>query len=236
MFAAVTPLPVDPTNDWLAYANASLAAVGGFAGVIAIIIALRAQRAADRTVAEERRRVFELEVLRELMQQISSPALMEEIFSHPNHLRRFDFQISLLTSRLEFWEKIAASRDPGQVIDAVGLGAEHQAAVDKAVRINEERQRNYQRLAEARDELLWPSAGAVGDADPVGDFAQADSRQQELLGLEHAAEEKVALVRAQVPVRLGEKLAWDLKQAVLSRVEAGRPARRNLFQRWWYRV
>jgi hypothetical protein len=63
---------VDVRPDGFDWWNAVVGTAGILIAITAIIIAIRADRRADKVLTEERRRVFELEVLRDLAGSVAS--------------------------------------------------------------------------------------------------------------------------------------------------------------------
>ncbi|GAA0494079.1 hypothetical protein Ade02nite_20730 [Paractinoplanes deccanensis] len=83
---------------------------GGIGAVIAIGFAVRAQRDATKarkSVARERRRQFEVQILREIVDLVDDDFL-HEIQFHPNRLRAFKHRFALLSpGTLPYWQKLS---------------------------------------------------------------------------------------------------------------------------------
>ena len=211
-------LPVDVQDDRLDITVDIAGVVGAFAAVVAIWIARRAERKADETVTQERRRVFELEVLRDLMKELSDPGFIDEFFYTPDKLQRFEFQMSLLQSPPEFWVHLARLRRMEDVIHAVGLGVEYDAAVVKLERLNQE---------------MAVFEGGPTVIDDAGE-TRPNVKFGKLLTAMQRAEKRKDDVKALARDQATTKLAWDIQQGVHSNVLAGHQPRRTLYQRWWY--
>jgi hypothetical protein len=66
-----TPLPVDPSRDWLDYVSAFSGLIGALLAAVAIIYAARQSTKAKQDLVRERRLEFELSLLAEIRRQLS---------------------------------------------------------------------------------------------------------------------------------------------------------------------
>ncbi|GIE28390.1 hypothetical protein Ait01nite_014350 [Actinoplanes italicus] len=216
------PLPVDPKDDlWDIIVDIG-SITGAFAAVVAIVIALRAQRAADQAVGKERERVFELEILRELVKEIDEAELTRVAFSSPRYLKRFQLRLNQLSTRLESWDQVMALSDREAVIDWTGHGDQIRALDEAKARHREDLDAAKQRYVESvtpgmsRDEFISAAQSFVG---PV--FAGRRSR---------------ASVEEESRRTFHDRLIRDLDQAIKARVLAGQRPPLTRWQRWWYGV
>jgi len=67
-----TPVPVDPSRDWLDYVSAFSGLVGALLAAVAIIYAAKQSTQAKQDLVRERRLEFELSLLAEIRRQLSS--------------------------------------------------------------------------------------------------------------------------------------------------------------------
>ncbi|MFF5079234.1 hypothetical protein ACFY36_19420 [Actinoplanes sp. NPDC000266] len=93
---------VDVVTDGFDWWNAIFGAGGTVAAFVAIVLARRAQKTADYAVTEERRRAFELEILRELMKDLDETSIAPDAFREPRKLKRYRLRLELLSTPLEF--------------------------------------------------------------------------------------------------------------------------------------
>jgi hypothetical protein len=104
--------------DWVAL----FAGLGGtVAAVVAIVLARRAQKTATSAVTAERRRVFELEILRDLMRDLDEGKLVGRVFERPTELRKYQHRLALLSSKLPFWMQMMDITSTRAVIDALSM-------------------------------------------------------------------------------------------------------------------
>jgi hypothetical protein len=122
----VTP-KVDPITDGFDYASLSINAVAVLIAVVAIIIAVRAQR----SIADERRRQFELEILREFLRDVDEKDIASLAIGDPAILRRYQHRMALLPATdLRFWREVLTAVSPAQLRERTG----HAERWDKASR------------------------------------------------------------------------------------------------------
>jgi hypothetical protein len=210
--------------DWVS----AITGIGGFAAaIVAIWLARRAQRTADSAIADERRRVFELEILRELMRDLGDADFVGSVLRDPRILARYSFVLNLLSSRLPTWDRVIGSPDMPAVIEAVGLGDEYRSATEARRRANQERESSWPAFKELQERLVLD-----GDSSAAQPFYELERERNALLVAEQQAERSVDELLSAARVKLSERLVYDVNQAVLSRVEARRHNRLS----WWYRV
>jgi hypothetical protein len=98
--------------DWW---NAVVGTAGILIAVIAIIIAIRSDRRADKVLTEERRRVFELEILRELAQTVDG-GLARDLLWSPGKLEEYRLRLKMLSTRLGYWDEVLGFTTASQVL------------------------------------------------------------------------------------------------------------------------
>ena len=218
MLASAVP-QVDVVTDGFDWWNAVVGGGGFFAAVVAIVLALRAQRAADTAVSDERRRVFELDILRELLKDVDESDLVEEVFRRPAALSRYDFRRQLLTVELQYWDKVVALDGSRSLIDDAGLGKEYaeasKAADETGVTLRSSSD-DYRELR--RRSVLDPPADVAAAAELKRQFAAMTARRSALEAAEKEAHAEMERLARAARSRLGERLAYDVKQAALSLV------------------
>lgn len=240
--SAVTP-QVDVIPDGFDWANVIIAGIsavfglGGFvAAIVAIVLARRAQRTADEAVTGERRRVFELEILRDLVTALDEGGVASEVYDRPLYLHRFGHRLSLLSARLPFWDQIMRLKDTGQVAQVVGVGDQYRVLMGAVSARKQDEEDVEKRLVAA-----WTRAGAPetsSDEQRAAAFEQVEKLQREKEKIwddQKTLDAKLRQVKGRGSQTLHTKLAYDIQQRILSNVEARRP-HRTLFQRWWYGV
>jgi hypothetical protein len=118
VYLSVPVVDVQPDGfDWW---NAVVGTAGIVIAIVAIVIAIRTDRRADKVLTEERRRVFELEILRELARDLDG-GLAEKVFENPRTLETYELRLALLSSRLRYWDQVTGLANFGEV--AAGVGA-----------------------------------------------------------------------------------------------------------------
>jgi hypothetical protein len=224
-------------TDWLDALDVLFGLAGSVVGVVAILIALDAKRTADRTVADERRRVFELEILRELMKEIGDPDTLRRLFSKPARLHAYDLQRSMLSSELSYWKNYAGLPDARAVIRATTMGVEWQS-LDDELRENEKEFTRLRNVTLEADQRKW-NAEDLGarDLDAEEVSAKAENLMVELQKARQEIDKEHSDVERRAFVEFSERLTRDLTEAAQSQVEAGQQPRLSLWRRWWwYRV
>lgn len=221
---------VDVRPDGFTWWNAIVGFGGLLAAVIAIVLARRAQRTADEAITDERRRVFELDTLRRLMRDLGDREFVRSVLVAPGTLARYSFELDLLSSRLPFWDHVIGLPAMPRVVEAVGLGDDYRSTTEART------------LANQRRELLWPEFRELyeryfvdGDRSVGTRLTELDAERNALLETEQSADRRLPEILSAAEAKLAEKLAYDVHQAVLARVEA-RKHRRSLRDRWWYQV
>jgi hypothetical protein len=247
---------VDVIPDGFDWAN-TFTGLGGFvAAVVAIILARRAQKTADSAITDERRRVFELEILRALMKDLDETNVVELVFAAPGELSRYKLRLELLSSTLPFWEEVMTLPDSAAVVAAVGLGPEYRTSVQAMENARLWRAASWP-VQQALEQALTDRPGVRGRASGndmtqsyrrtlrdagLGDedrdtwtkhHQDLEKQRQALMDTESTAREDIEAIRSAAKARLAEKLAYDVRQLVLSRVEARQHERLS----WWkYRI
>jgi len=177
--------------DWIGLA-AGIA--GSIAAAIAIWFSVLAQRDATqarREAAAERRRQFELEILRDLIEQVDG-GILREAGDDPRRLKKYEHRISLLpAAELPFWRKLMTLDWQGEVSKLTGFDKPwHEAGA--AVADSAKRQPD----TEGPDLVAWQ--------------ANHDRLAAELSEVARRFHETVS-----------DRLLRELKGAVYGRVEAG---------------
>jgi hypothetical protein len=237
---------VDVVKDGFDWINLFVGLGGFVAALTAIVLARRAQRTADEAIADERRRVFELEVLRELLKDLRDTEVVGRTMREPNSLQQYRFQLDLLSSKLQFWERTMLQPDTDGVVDAVGLGVEFREARSAKQDAIDERGRTWTKFRAVEDAVGWPASAEAGlrragfgneviNKGTTEWFrlrAELQIRLAELTRTENLADAEMTTLMREASDRLREKLGDHVKQAIWSRVEARRHKRLS----WWYRV
>jgi hypothetical protein len=99
------PLDVNVVHDWLDWVNLGVASVGILVAIVAIIIAIRAQR----SIADERRRQFELEILREILTEVEESDLLDDVEFKPGKLRRYQRRLMLIRNPPSYWVTVMSA-------------------------------------------------------------------------------------------------------------------------------
>ncbi|MGK5677575.1 hypothetical protein [Actinoplanes sp. URMC 104] len=142
IFAAAVP-KVDVITDRFDWWNAGVGTAGVLIAIAAITIAIRADKKADRILAEERRRVFELEVLRELAKEVDEGKL-DTAAEHPSLIGEYRLRLRLLSNPPQFWID-CLDKDTVAMMDLLGR-PEYRGLAD-AFRSLEARRETVRRLA-----------------------------------------------------------------------------------------
>jgi hypothetical protein len=229
---------VDVVPDGFDWWN-GLAGTGGFvAALVAIVIAVRAQKAADQGVTEERRRVFELEILRDLMRDLDETKIASEAFRVPRKLAQYELRLGLLSTELELW-KLTPGLGRAELATAIGMGDEYREAMTASDEANAEA-RELNRLW---NRLVERDGFAATERDGVTEFAPPDSPERTELDARLKANQtrRTELRKAssdlqrRMYLRFRERLADNVRQAIWSRVEARpfpKPTRWRRVWRW----
>ena len=211
VFLADPPIPVHVVHDGWDVA-ALMAGLGGLAiAVAAFWFALRAKKDAEATVASERNRVFQLEVLRQLIHELDETEIVSEALEAPRKLARFSLRIGLLDKSLPAWEQVMLLDDRQTVMTFLAMGTEHALWLDAGTRRREARDR--ERRARSFAEKLR---------------AGFDANEETL---------RMEKIEAGAKKQLMTRLSSDLRDAVDVQVLAGNVPR--LCWRcthWWYGV
>lgn len=185
--------PPDGAWEWF-FGWADVA--GGFGAVIAIGFALAALRdgnRARREAIDERRRLFELSILRELLTGIDN-GFLYRISDDPERLREFARRLDLLPgSDLPFWREMFSMRYPGDVTRYMGLVQRQQ---ELSVQIGELAKSQPPPDAPAAEQAVWDEAHEQATTELR---ASADAMRE----------------------RVSDRLLAELVDAITCRVEAG---------------
>jgi hypothetical protein len=234
---------VDVIPDGFDWFGAAMGLGGFVAAIVAIVLARRAQRSADTAIAEERRRVFELEILRDLAEDLDNSStaqlgLVDQLFRQPSDMKKYALRLDLLSDRMSFWDLVADLRDTEALIGAAGFGDQRRDALERERAANAQRAAVGEEFRVAQNRAHWPGDESL-DAATRRDLAdQAEKLNQQmidLLNVENAARADADRALKHAKATVAEKLAYDVTQLILTRVEA-RSVHRNLFQRWWFGV
>ncbi|BEL05645.1 hypothetical protein Q0Z83_038360 [Actinoplanes sichuanensis] len=208
---------VDVVKDWLDYTNL-VVGLGGFtAALVAILLARRAQRSADVGITQERRRLFELEILRELMRDLDETKLVAEAYSNPRALKKYDLRLGLLTSRLSMWDAVMRSDGTATLLELAGLDARHRELKAIGAELSKADAKILARDGEWTHDEAWQARTKVKNDMQLNRSALGD-------------------LHAEGQVWLRDRLAWDVREAIQSRVRAGEQRRLSRSERWWYSV
>ncbi|BCB78848.1 hypothetical protein GCM10022251_44310 [Phytohabitans flavus] len=119
---------------------------------------------------------------------------------------------------------------PIDAIEVVGLGEDYRQATKRRNQATRERAALVGEHQRAQAEVLFPASESQ---DPARVQRIALEQQIEALrATENDAREDARRIVNEAVQRFAEKLAYDVRQAVLTRVEARRHPRLS----WWYRV
>ncbi|MEU4159933.1 hypothetical protein [Actinoplanes sp. NPDC026670] len=208
---------VDVVKDWLDYTNLVVGLGGLTAALVAILLARRAQRSADVGITEERRRLFELEILRELMRDLDETSLVAEAYWNPRVLEMYDLRLGLLTCRLSMWDAVMGSDGTAELLGLAGLDSRHR-----------ELKATGEALSKADAKIL------ARDGEWTHDEAwQARTKVKSDMQLNRSA---LGDLHAEGHAWLRDRLAWDVREAIQARVRAGEQPRLSRSKRWWYSV
>lgn len=97
---------VDVVHDWMDWVQLLF----GVLGVLAVWFAFRAQKDATRArraIPAERRRQFELEILRSLLDDLDENQILHQVELSPSRLQRYQHRLAPLpSSALPFWRQV----------------------------------------------------------------------------------------------------------------------------------
>jgi hypothetical protein len=93
---------VDVFPDGFDWSNLFIGLGGLAAAIVAIVIAVAAQA----SIARERRRQFELEILRDILIEVEEGDLMEDVEFNPGKLRRYRRRLSLIENPPSYWTTV----------------------------------------------------------------------------------------------------------------------------------
>lgn len=115
---------VDVIPDGFDVGNIVVGVLGALGTIAALIVAIRAQRDATKariSVGQERRRQFELEILREFLRDVDEKNLVAQVIGNADALGRYQERLNLLDEAdLPFWRRAMTTRDDRELMDAVG--------------------------------------------------------------------------------------------------------------------
>lgn len=149
---------VDVIHDWLDYVNA-------VAAMVAIVIALVAQRSANKARQEaaeeganERRRVFELGILGELVRLVDE-GFLREIEDYPHRLLQVEQRLDQLPkSELLYWRRLMKYRWRDEVSEDAGLQ-------ERIKQVNIAYAQLVRQQAEWKDQAAWRAALEKGQVE-----------------------------------------------------------------------
>lgn len=141
--------PIKDTYDYVAF-GAGIASM--LFSVIAIFYAASAQRAARDArydLAAERRRVFELEVLRDLVQTVDKYNLIAAAIDNPTVLHQFTQRLTLLAgTELPFWRRAVRASWRNDLVEELG----HKEEIEQ---VNKEHVAHQKARFEWEDQVAW---------------------------------------------------------------------------------
>ncbi|MFC0504205.1 hypothetical protein [Micromonospora costi] len=130
--------------DWVTVGGGVLFGLASVVvGILAVILARKANMAAERANAEaskaraavaiERRRTFELEILRDLLEALDQPTWLGEVIEFRRSFEgTFGARLSLLpVDELPAWRAVVAIRKMEGLVDLVGRTAEDEEALEQ---------------------------------------------------------------------------------------------------------
>lgn len=123
---------VKDAADWIAFAVALLSAIGTVVAIVYAVLAEREATKARAAVAIERRRQFELEVLREFLHDLESTEIAADVIDNPVLLAPYRHRLALLPAiDLPTWRALLGLQYRDDVSATLGFGERIQAANDK---------------------------------------------------------------------------------------------------------
>ncbi len=186
---------VNTVRDFWDWFGLAMGVVGALGAAVAIGFAAAAQRAATaarRDAVNERRRLFELDVLRELVRDLdANPQHYVEASFKPGMLRRYRLQLDLIEGDLPYWRRLAELDWHGEVVEASGLSELKikQRALSKAI---------FKHAEKAR----------TGEQDWEAEHARLKA--------------ELRAIAKQIDAYVVDRLTRELHEAIVARVEAGR--------------
>jgi hypothetical protein len=96
---------VDVVPDVLDWINLGV----GFAGLLAAVIAVKIATSTQAFMARERRRQFEIEVLRGILIDVEDSKILDDVEFDPARLRKYRRQLSLLREPPTYWMTILSA-------------------------------------------------------------------------------------------------------------------------------
>lgn len=193
--------------DWFGLAAGTLGALGA---AVAIGFAAAAQRAATearRDAVKERRRQFELTVLRELVRDLDeNPHLYVEASFKPALLRRYRLQLDLIAGDLPYWRRLVDLDWRDEVVEASGLSDLKTRQQDLSKQLFD-----HNKVGK-RGEKAWEA-----------EYARLEG--------------ELSAVARQIEAYVTDRLIRELHEAIVARVESGRevPLRRSWRPSTWRR-
>ncbi|MFI6079294.1 hypothetical protein ACIA5C_48120 [Actinoplanes sp. NPDC051343] len=217
---------VNVSHDWFDI----LSLIAGFGGLAAALVALkqarRAQHTANHAITDERRRQFELEILRDLAKDLDA-GLAKEVWSRPTLLIDYAIRLDLLSTRLQFWGKIAVLKDYHEVSAAVGMPEYSQSERDRAavaddVRVVQSASQAWVNIRET--ELAWEQLGPVDPEDRTMQIArqqQTEITQHTLQSIKRWVPNPPAFTEAQAWHAVEDRLKELIQELDVKAQEAG---------------
>jgi hypothetical protein len=188
---------VDVIKDWLDYTNLAFGTLGVGATIAALIFAGRAQGDAKKarlSVSLERRRQFELEILRSFMEDLDEDGLHQVVVDKPGILRRYESRLRLLPEKdLPFWRQLVGLSWRDEVSALVGF----KDVIQKA----------------SQDYNTYVATATAGGRS-LSELSVAESLQMQILA------EEMTVVNRRFEGAVRDRLVVELLDAIKVRVEA----------------
>jgi hypothetical protein len=180
----------------------------GLAGaVVAIVIALRSQTKAQIAITEERHRVFELEVLRDLTKDLDETAIVVETMKHPSWLAKYRNRLNQMSTQLSLWEHYMKQVDQNALMEALGFGRTFQAAKDASLSANRERADTVRKLLAVEQDLIFgPKVGDDYTEEELTEWIRSRFGDDDLAAQGYPG---LAAHRDELAVRVDELLAIE---------------------------
>lgn len=207
--------------------------LGGFAvAIVAVIIAVRAQKTADAAVSEERGRIFELEILRELLKDLDESGLPQLVLVRPKTLKNYRLRLKLLSTKLQFWEQVMELDSMSAILELIGLSYEYSTILEKGRAQDREvawLSNETARLSEQKI-FLTPDSHEI-DESISKRLLELQAKHDRSLESRDAAQQERMQITSKAEEELRDRLATDVEQAILARILA----RTQPKPTWWNR-
>ncbi|BCJ46111.1 hypothetical protein GCM10010168_50600 [Actinoplanes ianthinogenes] len=196
-------------SDAIARLSAASGLIGVTISLFAVGFAVRSFKIAGDRISQERMRVFQLEVLRQLVVELDESDLVAEVFSNPRELARFRMRLDLLKKNLPNWETVITLKDQREVMDFLGLGDRHDEWLELRL---QKRQAEAERTSLRFWEFFKQSITVETLASRIGEIEMAGKRE------------------------LNSRLVDDVHRAIREQVMAGNEPRLCWRCKAWYRI